>query len=119
MFTCIWEETAFQVTSFPCRSAADALMFSTTTFFVGTHWAWEIMKMLKRNNTEYDVMPKESAHLEFLPPSSIKEVNNQNTPVFVTHFPMWCLPKSCYSHIKTGKHGHQNIKHNSYIKLWG
>lgn len=62
------------------------------------------MKMLRKGEATSDNMPKEMGHLEFFPPSCLKGIHgDKEIKVFATHFPMWTLPKSCYSGNKLGK----------------
>ncbi|KAF6025240.1 SULT6B1 [Bugula neritina] len=63
----------------------------------GTHWVWELMKMLKKKQAVADGIPKEMGHLEFFPPSVLRKINGSDMPVYATHFPLWCLPKSAYT----------------------
>ena len=70
---------------------------------IGTHWLWEITKMLKKGEATADNMPKESAQIEFFTPSVIKTIHEQDLSTFTTHFPLWTLPKTCYCNNKLGE----------------
>ena len=65
---------------------------------------WEIIKMLKKGEAATDNIPKEMAHIEFSPPSELRKMNDGAVSAYVTHFPLWSLPKSSYSQAKSGEY---------------
>lgn len=58
--------------------------------------------MLRKGQAILDGIPKEMGHLEFFPPSTLKEINGKELSVYATHFPLWTLPVSSYQNLKTG-----------------
>lgn len=63
----------------------------------GTHWVWEISKMLTRGKPEYDPLPKESSMLEFHYPEEFEEMTSPrvlNTHLWYKHLPKKAIEKS-------------------------
>ncbi|XP_067946491.1 sulfotransferase 2A8-like isoform X2 [Watersipora subatra] len=92
LFNC--EQTLAELKEKPLP--ADSVLI-VTYLKSGTHWVWEIVKMLHKRKATADNLPKETAHMEILPPSVIKEVHGKELQEYVTHFPMWTLPSQSYS----------------------
>ncbi|XP_048736409.2 sulfotransferase 6B1-like isoform X2 [Ostrea edulis] len=50
----------------------------------GTHWVWEMIKMLQKGKAEYEKRPKEATMMEF---QSVENLSEERRPrVFNTHF---------------------------------
>lgn len=75
------------------RNNCACVLFSNKTIyaFVGTHWLWEILFMLKNGKAEYTKEVKETAFLEFI--EDFESLNRKPSPrVINTHVPYRWLP---------------------------
>lgn len=67
-------------------------------FLTGTHWLWEITKMLVKRSAEYEHLPKESVMLEFHMPEEFDDLESPrvlNTHLDFDQLPIQIFQKNC------------------------
>jgi len=80
----------------------------------GTHWTWEIMRMLQRGEAVYEKWSKEICFIEMCPPTTINKILKGAPTVYNTHIPWWGIPQQFYRGIKSGQSLTINT-HNSQL----
>lgn len=63
-------------------------------YISGTHWVWEIIRMLRKGNAEYEKDVKEVAFLDF---RSLEQIQDLPSPrVLNCHYPLRNIPKQIF-----------------------
>lgn len=74
----------------------------------GTHWMWEVIRMLQKGNSEYETAMKESIFLDYKPVGEIADLPSPR--VLNCHFPCQLIPLQILEKGNKVVHMQRNIK---------